>query len=373
MRMLKQILNPLFLSRNFLIKTVLAFTFFALLITISCGKRKPPIPPSERISQRIEISGFQRGDKITLSWLMPARNAPDGNILNINRADIYRLAERSDSALTLSEAEFASRSTLIATLPLTDSDFARQKFSYIDTLEFTSQSVRLRYGIRFVNSSGQRTAFSNFFIVEPSAKTANNPSSLTSKITVEAVILEWKAPQTNIDGTVPVNLLGFNLYRSKAANETARLLNEAPITDTYYSDNFFEFNREYLYFVRAVSVGNNGEPIESSESNIVKTFPIDNFAPSPPTGITIAAALNNLSIFFAANTEKDIAGYRIYRSTDRSLDNAEWQLVTEDLLTTNTFQDSNVESGKTYYYYLIAFDKTGNASQKSEIVFETLP
>ncbi|MBA2735470.1 MAG: fibronectin type III domain-containing protein, partial [Pyrinomonadaceae bacterium] len=115
------------------------------------------------------------------------------------------------------------------------------------------------------------------------------------------------------------------------------------------------------------------EPLESFESNIVKILPIDTFAPDAPNAITIAAAPNNLSIFFAANTEKDIAGYRIYRSTDRNLKKSEWSLLTEDLLTTNTFQDSNVESGKTYFYYLIAVDKAGNVSEPSEVVSETLP
>lgn len=371
--MLKHLLKLFFLSSRPIIKAVLAFTLFALLITISCGKRKPPLPPNERVAQRIEILGFQRGGSIILSWRMQSRNAADGSILNINRADVYRLAEQSASSLTLSEEEFASRSTLIASLPISDSDFALQKISYTDTLEFAGQLVRLRYAVRFVNSSGQKAAFSNFFIIEPSVRSANNPNFLTAKTTEAAILLDWKAPQTNVDGTSLINLLGYNLYRSNSENETAKLLNETPISKTNYADNFFEFNQDYFYFVRAVSLGNNGEPLESFESNIVKILPIDTFAPDAPNAITIAAAQNNLSIFFAANTEKDIAGYRIYRSTDRNLKKSEWSLLTEDLLTTNTFQDLNVESGKTYFYYLIAVDKAGNVSEPSEVVSETLP
>jgi hypothetical protein len=273
---------------------------------------------------------------------MPARNASDGNVLNINRADIYRLVEASNSSLTLSEEEFSSRSTLIATLPLSENDFALQKISFTDTLEFAGQPVRSRYAIRFVNSSGQKAAFSNFLLIEPSAKVADNPVQLTAKTSEEAILLDWKAPQTNVDGSFPVNLLGYNLYRSHSENELAKLLNENPISVTNYSDVFFEFNREYFYFVRAVSVGNNSEALESFESNIVKIVPKDMFAPSPPTAITIAAAPNNLSIFFAANLEKDVAGYRVYRSTIQNLPKSEWTLLTEDLLTTNTFQDSKV-------------------------------
>lgn len=372
--MLKHLLNSFFLSSRYIIKAALAFTFFALLITIpSCGKRKLPIPPIEKVTQRVELNGFQRGRRIILSWRMPARNAPDGSILNINRADIYRLVEPSNSTLTLSEEEFASRSTLIATVPISDSDFALQKISYSDLLEFAGQSVRLRYAVRFVNSSGQKAAFSNFLLIEPSAKVANNPGLLTAKTTEEAIFLDWEAPQTNADGSAPVNLLGYNLYRSNSENEPGKILNETPISATNYLDKLFEFNKEYFYFVRAVSLGNEGEPIESLESNEVKILPQDTFAPSAPAAITIAAAPGNLSIFFATNPEKDIAGYRLYRSTNPNLKKSEWSLLTNDLLTTNTFQDSNVESGKTYFYYLVAVDKAGNTSEPSEVVSETIP
>lgn len=371
--MLKHLLKLSNLSKILNIKTTLAFTLFALLMLISCGKRKPPLPPIERVAQRVEISGFQRGNSIILSWRMPARNAAGRDTLNINRADLYRLPEPSDSSLTLSEEEFASRSTLIATIPVSESDFALQRISYTDSLEFARQRVRLRYAIRFVNSSGQKAAFSNFFIIEPSANASSNPGFLMATTTQDAILLDWKAPETNVSGTGSVALLGYNLYRSNSENETARVLNETPITKTNFADNFFEFNKEYFYFVRAVSIGKNGESLESFESNIVKIIPVDVFSPSPPSAITIAAAPNNLSIFFAANTEKDIDGYRIFRSTDRNLNKSEWTLLTDELLKTNTFQDLNVESGKTYFYYLIAIDKAGNVSEPSEIIFESLP
>jgi predicted small lipoprotein YifL len=371
--MLKHLLNKFFLSTRYIIKAALAFTLFALLITMTgCGKRKPPLPPIEKTTQRVELEGFQRGRRIILSWKMPARNAPDGSVLNINRADIYRLVEYSNSSLTLTEEEFASRSTLISTVPISDKDFALQKISYTDLLEFAGQPVRLRYAVRFVNSSGQKAAFSNFFLIEPSAKVANNPGSLTAKTTEEAIFLEWKAPQTNADGSTPVNFLGYNLYRSNSENEPGKLLNEISISATSYLDKSFEFNKEYFYFVRTISLGNDGESIESLESNIVKILPQDTFAPSAPGAITIAAAPGILSIFFATNPEKDIAGYRLYRSTDRNLRKSEWSLLTNDLLTTNTFQDSKVESGKTYFYYLVAVDKAGNISEPSEVVSETV-
>lgn len=372
-QMLKQFLNSHHLSRNKFHKVALAFTLCALLINIGCGKRQPPLPPIERVGQKAEINGFQRGNRVILSWRMPARNAAETSLLNINRADIYRLVEPLDSNLTLSEEEFASRSNLIATVPISEKDFALQRLSYADTLEFAGQPVRLRYALRFANASGQKAAFSNFLLLEPVASVATQPQMLPVQITQQEIRLSWTPPENNIDGSQPVNIIGYNIYRSSSIGEAARILNDTPLNGTNFSDKFFKFGTEYFYFVRAVSPGKEGAPVESLESNIVSVVPRDTFAPSAPSAITIAAAPNNLSLFFAVNPENDIAGYRVYRANDRNLPKSQWRLLTPELLTVNTFQDSAIESGKTYFYFLEAVDNAGNVSEPSEIVAETAP
>lgn len=368
--MLREYLNKNTLSVFYTNKTALAFILLALFsFMLSCGKRKPPLPPIEKVAQRVEITGFQRGNQVRLSWTMPARNAPDGSIQNISRADVYRLAEVTTSPESLTEEEFASRSTLIASVPIQDSDFALKTLNYYDTLSFAGQNIRLRYAVRFVNASGSKAAFSNFLLIEPAPRIANPPTLAQIRTTQNELLINWKSPAANIDGSQPANILGFNVYRAASDEQTARLLNQTPININEFKDSNFVFGKNYKYFVRTVSLGTNAEPVESQESNIVEIIPKDVFAPKPPEGITLAATPTTISIFFASNTEKDIAGYKIYRSTDK----ANWQLLTEKLLGINTFQDTKVESGKTYYYYLIAVDKFGNESEKSEIVDETIP
>jgi hypothetical protein len=353
-------------------KAPLAALALVLLSVLSCGKRSPPVAPKERVSQRVELSGYQRGNQIVLSWKMPARNADRSSVLNIDRIDIYRLAEPASSSLTLSEEEFASKSTLIATLAIKATDFGLKTLIFPDTLEFAGQAARLRYSMRFANASGQKASFSNFLLIEPTAKVAGGPTSLSAEYNQDAITLNWQAPTGNIDGSTPANVLGYNVYRSTSEKEPGKLLNKSPITATSLKDEFFDFGKEYFYFVRGVSLGPSASPIESQESNILKLKPVDTFAPSPPSAITLAAGQNVISLFFAVNPEKDVAGYRIYRSTDPALPEKDWTLLTPALLTTNTFQDTKVESGKTYYYYLTAADKTGNVSQPSDVVSETL-
>ncbi len=359
--------------KQFTVKAALALIALVVLIAAGCGKRGAPVPPKERVLQRVEITGFQRGNQIVISWKMRAQNAAVGNVQNISRADVYRLAEPANAPLQLSEEEFANRSTLIAAMPITNADFAAKTLLYKDTLQFAGQAARLRYAIRFVNAEGQKAAFSNSLLIEPMSKVAAGPGSLLAEASQDAVRLKWQAPATNIDGSVPVSILGYNIYRSTSEKEPGKLLNKAPITATGFDDEFFDFGKDYYYFVRSVSVGTQAEPVESTESNIVKFKAVDSFAPSAPTAITVAAAPTAISIFFAVNPEKDIVGYKIYRSTDKDIPLAKWTLLTPELMKTNTFQDNKVESGKSYFYYLTATDKAGNVSEPSAVVGEMVP
>jgi hypothetical protein len=358
------------------IKASLAFitlVLFIALLTLCCGKRTPPVPPTERVSQRAAISGFQIGNQVVLSWKMPARNSSENAADFIKRIDVYRLAEPDDAPQEITEEEFSTRSTLIDSIPVGSDDFSLKTFTYSDNLQFSDQAARLRYAVRFVNSSGQKASFSNFLTIEPSAKIARNPSNLSSEITQEAIVLRWEKPETNIDGSSPANILGYNIYRRSDKEEQAKKLNSSPVSDTEYRDDFFDFETKYIYFVRAVSVGSEAAPVESLSSPQLEVTPQDIFPPSPPASITIAASPNSISLFFAANPEKDISGYKIYRSTDNATPLEDWELLTPEPIQTNTFRDQNVNSGIRYFYYLTAVDKFGNVSQPSEIIDETAP
>jgi len=344
---------------------------------VGCGKRRPPLPPVERVQQRTEaLSGVQRGNQILLSWPAPQRNAPDGSVQSIRRVDVYRLAEKPRASLGLTEEEFGTRSTLIGSVDYDQIKKATEVLTYTDTLELAGVPARLRYAVRYVNNSGQRAAFSNFLVIEPAARVAEAPTLVEpASFSEDVITISWKAPATNIDGSTPVNLLGYNIYRmEEAQNEISdRPINSQPVSGTEYSDKNFKFGETYRYVMRTVSLGTEGAQVESLNSNSIPVTPIDKFPPSGPTSITAAAAPGRLSLFFAANPEADIAGYNIYRSTDPNLPREQWSKLNSELHTKTTFLDEKVEAGKQYYYYLTAVDKAGNVSPPSEVVSETVP
>ncbi len=350
-----------------------------LVFILGCGKRRPPLPPVERVQQRTEfLSGAQQGNEVILSWPAPQRNAPNSSVQSIRRIDVYRLAERPGAPLGLTEDEFAARATVVGSVTYEQIQTAGDTLTYRDVLELAGQPTRLRYAIRYVNASGQRAAFSNFLSIEPAARIAQPPTlSNDVKTAEDSITLSWQPPAANIDNSTPVNLLGYNVYRTDESQTAPgnQPINAAPISGTEYSDKNFQFGNNYHYIVRAVSLGTGGAQVESLNSNSVVVTPKDVFAPAAPERPSIAApepGSARLAIFFAANKETDIAGYNIFRSLDPNFPKP-WAKLNQTLLTRTTFQDDKIEPGKTYYYYVTAVDKAGNESPPSEVGSEKAP
>ncbi len=356
---------------------VLWVLLLSVFVAADCGKRRPPLPPIERVQQRTELlSGVQRGNQVILSWPAPQRNASDQSVQSIRRIDVYRLAEKPRAPLGLTEEEFAARSTLIGSVTYDQIKSAVDNLTYTDTLELAGEPARLRYAVRYVNAAGQRAAFSNFLLLMPAARIAQAPTMIaTGQVSENAITIAWQPPSANIDGSTPVNLLGYNVYRmEEAERESSETpINSSLVSGTQYVDKNFKFGDNYRYLVRAVSLGTEGDQVESLNSNSISVSPRDVFKPSAPTSITVAAAPGRLSLFFPANPEPDIAGYNVYRSTDPNLPKEQWTKMNATLLTRTTFQDEKVESGKRYYYYLTAEDQVGNVSAPAEVVSEVVP
>jgi hypothetical protein len=332
----------------------------------------------ERVPQRTELlSGVQRGNRVILSWPAPRRNASDESVQSIRRVDVYRLAEAVEDPLPLTEEEFSARATLIGSVGEEQITRAADTLAYTDELSL-SEPVRLRYAVRYVNAAGQRATFSNFLLIEPAASVSRPPVvAQNPEIREDSILVRWDAPEANVDDTRPANLLGYNVYRSAGSqNEPAATpLNSRPINANSFADQAFAFGEEYVYVVRAVSLGTGGEPVESLNSNAVAVKPADVFPPAPPTGLTPAASPSPLriSVFFAANQERDVAGYNLYRSEDPDLPPERWTKLNRDLLERTTYQDDAVRSGQKYFYYVVAVDAAGNVSRPSEVKSETVP
>src|ERR1041385_3205350 len=350
----------------------------ALSLAPTCGKRKPPLPPVERVPQRTEeLTGIQRGNRVILMWPAPLRNAGEGSVQSIRRADVYRVAQKLTAPLPLTEDQFAARAILVGSVSYDELKKAGPTVTYTDTLELAGEPARLRYAIRYVNGAGQRAAFSNFFLMEPAARVAEPPTVVQTgnEYSETAITLTWTPPAKNIDQSTPPNILGYNVYRVLESKPEVdpKPLNREPVTGTQFADKTFKFDEHYIYFVRSVSLGTGGKRVESLESNSLTLNQSDIYRPDAPAMPAPAAAAGRIALFWSANSEPDLAGYILFRSTDPNLAKEKWTVITPAGYDRTTFTATNVETGKTYFYYVKAVDKAGNQSDPSQVVSETVP
>jgi subtilisin family serine protease len=88
----------------------------------------------------------------------------------------------------------------------------------------------------------------------------------------------------------------------------------------------------------------------------------DTTPPAAPASLAATAGQQQVSLSWAANTETDLAGYHVFRSTTNGTGYAQ---VTTSLLTTPSFTNTGLTGGVTYYYVVRAVDTSGNQSANS--------
>lgn len=101
-----------------------------------------------------------------------------------------------------------------------------------------------------------------------------------------------------------------------------------------------------------------------NESYLVYGAGIPFSIPIMPTSFTDLPVPTGITFQWNANTELDLAGYRLYRS---NAPDETGTSVAQGMITTNSYTDTNVTGTTNYYYYrLCAIDTQGNASPLTE-------
>jgi fibronectin type 3 domain-containing protein len=76
-----------------------------------------------------------------------------------------------------------------------------------------------------------------------------------------------------------------------------------------------------------------------------------------------------IDLVWAPVTDADLAGYNVYRHEE----GGPAARINAELLKTPAFRDSNVSSGKKYFYSVSAVDLRANESARSEEASERVP
>jgi fibronectin type 3 domain-containing protein len=321
----------------------------------------------------------QRGSTVVLSWPSPALGTQESSRDYIVRAEIYRLIEAREDEPVLDIDDYEETAEVIGYIDRATMEGLAKSLGgmqYTDSVDIggaqATGNLRLRYAVRYINKRGQKSMFSNTVALEPVAAVASEPTGLTATATAQnEVKIEWMPPETNVGGTRPASVLGYNLYRRGVRREGfGRPLNSEPLTETRFIDKKFQYKTEYTYMVRALSQGTTGL-IESTDSELSTFTPVDTFPPSSPDPVSAASANGIISLFWPTSPEPDVVGYNIYRADSADASESAWiRLTPEPLTNVTTYRDDRVVIGKRYFYKVTAVDRFDNESAPSKAVSE---
>ena len=155
---------------------------------------------------------------------------------------------------------------------------------------------------------------------------------------------------------------GYNVLRSTSPTGPYEQVNSSLVAASEFTDAGLTNGTTYYYVVTAL----DGQGDESGASAEARATPQDTTPPSAPAGVTASAGDTRVALEWSASTERDIAGYNVYRSTisgDRY-----WRRhgqLTYPPIAATAFTDTRLANGATYYYVVTAIDSSGNESHPS--------
>ncbi len=215
------------------------------------------------------------------------------------------------------------------------------------------------YAITAKDTTGNESVLSNEVSATPTDLTApSKPTGLNATAGDTKIDLSWTA------NTEP-DLAGYNIYRSTTSPVLLTTpINGTLVTGTTYTNTGLTNGQIYYYAITAKDTAGN----ESVLSNEASATPV-NAPPAAPTGLTATPGDSSIQLNWNANTEPDLAGYNIYRSTTSTVPLT--TPINGALVTGTTYTDNGLTNGQIYYYVITAVDNGASASSASNKVSAT--
>jgi hypothetical protein len=164
------------------------------------------------------------------------------------------------------------------------------------------------------------------------------PSNLTATPANQSITLEWEASE---------GAVSYTIYHSDGTTTS---------TDTTTSIiDGLENGQAYTFWVTAVDSEGNESPA-TKEVRVVPQEVVDSEAPATPSGLKANPGNDHVKLLWTANTESDLAGYRVY------INGTLYGTVAADK---TSLIVSPLELNREYSFEVTAFDQVGNESETS--------
>lgn len=217
------------------------------------------------------------------------------------------------------------------------------------------------YRISAVDSSHLESNFSYQVFVTPTDLSAPDiPQNLTAEAGEKLVNLKWNANSE-------IDLFYYTIYRNLTNDFTPTSSDSIGIKihpDTTYEDSLVSPGLTYYYKISATDSSIN----ESNFSEQVYAVPYDSIAPGVPQNLIAVGGYEKVNLSWDANTEPDLLLYTIYRSTTEPFFPQPSDSVGAVFPLDNSFSDTGLTIGTTYFYRITASDSSNNKSGFSDLV-----
>jgi hypothetical protein len=371
----------------------LALALVGLIWLSGCASIGPPLPPSLEVPRPpTDLHAARKGDKITLTWSVPARTTDRQSMRYLGKTKICRVVGLAANTCEMPVGEAAA-----------PADFAARKQSagkltesYVDTLPSAMQEQQpagfATYAVEVLNTANRGAGISNQVHV-PLVPTLPPFGAFAAQTERQGVLISWQcAPALKTTSAAKYRL---RIYRHAEGDPHENRIAEIDATDcaegthasvsgtaqppppASFLDQTFEWENTYLYRGTVVSVvesaGKSAIEVEGEDTPEVKVFAHDVFPPSVPTGLQAAFSGPGQEAFvdliWTPVSDTDLDGYNVYRHEPGG---AAIKLNAEPVKAP-AFRDTKIVAGKTYSYSVSAIDVRGNESARSEEGSEAVP
>jgi hypothetical protein len=340
-----------------------------------CASIGPPLPPSLELAKPpSDLRAARKGNRVTLTWTVPARTTDRQNMRYLGKTRICRSVDPAAVNCDAPVGEVAP-----------PADFAGGKkltASYTDTLPLglplSTVLGTASYTVEVLNRDGRGAGLSNQVHV-PLAETLSAPTEFKAQVTAQGVVLTWTGVPLSLRVPNPIGR-SYRVYRRAEGSRQKILVGEREAgieINQALTDQSFEWEKSYYYHADTLTVisqaGKQDVSIEGEDTPEVKVFAHDVFPPAVPSGLQAvfsgAGQQGFIDLIWAPVTDADLDGYNVYRHEEGSAP----VKVNLEPVKTPAYRDAQVVSGKTYFYSVSAVDVRGNESERSEEASESVP
>lgn len=313
---------------------VLTFLCSVLCMTVSSSgqqKKGERIPPEETMMPKAQTQQEETQKGLRIDWIMSVfqRKTSRQSV----KFHIYRSDVRIGPYVLIDSVDFGADET---------------SFTYRDTTARYAMVYWYRVGavdeagFEYLSDADSATPYDLPLPPATPGPVTNLNALDTPDDEGGSITLTWtKSPDDSI-------VINYYIFCSRMSGDEYACIDSVGAGIETYEDTVTADGHTRYYIVRA----HNG--INGSNSNEASGVSINNLAPQPPTGLTACSEPLGIGLAWQGNTEPDLWGYRLYRTT---VSGTSYVLLTDPILLDTTYFDTDVLPNTVYYYVVTALDR----------------